>query len=327
MASIETVQLTPPVPAAVGDAVVELLRHKGQPWVDDIRRRLSGAVADASDHYFVARCADELVGHVWYTTHQAAPELGLIGHIYTAPEWRRRGVAAQLVDAALTHFRQSGGRLLQLYTSTPYTLDFYRRFGFEELYRNQAYHAMDWYMCAPVDARRAWPAPNPAVGSMRALSPGALPQYCLLYNSEHTSLLKDRAQQIGMGLEAELAFIQFTQQMAMGNGVCYVLDDDHALAAIATLRRMEFPHQSHIAVLDCYAVDDAADNALESLEPLVDRCLQERERLGVELVYAMAVDATKQRLFQQLGWQQHAVLSKHYRVAQSRYDLVVYRAA
>ncbi len=314
----------PPVLDHAFRDLVELLAHKGDPWIGDIRRRLAGAMEGAQDYYFVARYQDQLVGHVWYTTLAGTPELGLIGHVYTVPPFRRRGISARLVEMALDDFRQRGGRAMQLFTSTPYTLDFYGRFEFENLYQNQAYHATDWYMCSPSGAyEELQRAVAGTRGVVKPLSAGALPQFCLLYNIERRTRLKNRAQKIGLGLEAELAFIHSWQEVDSGRTICHCTGDDHFLTGVAAISRLEFPHQAHIGMFDLYV----EPNNVWHADELAEACLAARDTLGIETLYAMAVDPDKERMLQHLGFRAETTLPRHFRVAAQYYDVQVYRFA
>ena len=141
-----------PVPSA-DPALVQLLWHKGAPWVDDIRRRLAGECAGSVDRFFLAYDGPAMVAHVWYAAAQADPRIGLLGHVFTRPEYRRRGLAARLIEAALDRFRRDGGALMQLFTYAPETVPFYARLGFEQIYASQSAHAADWSMWSPPGAR------------------------------------------------------------------------------------------------------------------------------------------------------------------------------
>jgi len=321
-APIDIQLLCPPLSPADCMELVTFLWHKGDPWVRDIHRRLAGGMPGARDFYFIARRAGELVGHVWYTTREDAPDLGLIGHVYTAPAHRRRGISARLVDAAMAEFRQRGGRVMQLFTSTRYTLDFYQRFGFENLYSNQAYHETDWYMCAPSGAHAELTRTLAAARvTVRPISFGTLPQYCFLYNLEHDTLSKDRAQPVGLGLDAELSFIHMHDKLVARQAAAYALGDDHLLAGVATLCQLDFPHQSHVGIVDAYTDPRFRDHVPQ----LIEACLGRRAELGIEFVYALAVDTYKRRQFEQLGFRSGATLSRHFRVGADVHDVWVYR--
>jgi len=316
--------LVAPLSASSAHDLVVFLRHKGPPWVDDIRRRVRGELEGAEDHFFVALDGQRLVGHAWYTVSRSDPRLGLIGHVFTDPAFRRRGIAALLLDQAMTRFRRGGGTLMQLFTSTPFSIPFYERLGFEDLFSQQVYHDRDWYLRSPAgsdQSLRDWFA-APQV-SIRTLSPSELPHYCLLYNAQHDHVLKDRAQQLGLGLEAELAFIDTTNALAEGRGACWVLDNGRTLVGAATLMPSAFPHQSHIAIFDLYVLEPG----LQHTAALAERCLRARHNLGIERIYGIGVDASKRGLLQQLGFASRGVLPGHYKVAQQRYDCEVFEFA
>jgi N-acetylglutamate synthase-like GNAT family acetyltransferase len=309
--------LVAPLSTAGAHDLMAFLDHKGPPWVDDIRRRARGELPGADDHFFVALDGQRLVGHVWYSVAHRDPRLGLIGHVFTDPACRRRGIAARLLEEAIAQFRRGGGVLLQLFTSTPFSIPFYEKFGFENLFSQPVLHDRDWYMRSPAGSGQSLPAwlDSPRV-AIRPLAPGELPQYCLLYNAQHDHVLKDRAQQIGLGLEAELTFIRTTGALAEGRGACWVLDNGQTLVGAATLMPSAFSHQSHIALFDLYVLEPAGQHAAA----LAARCLRARDELGIERVYGLAVDASKRRLFQQLGFTSRGLLPGHYKVAEQRHD-------
>ncbi len=304
------------VPQA-GTDLISLVWHKGSPWVEDIFRRSQGQFPDADDHFFVASDDGRMVAVAWYSRSKKDPKLGLIGHIYTQPDYRKQGISTQLVEAAMADFRDRGGVVMQLFSSTPYTIPFYERLGFENLYANQAYHETDWYMRYPSDSLHQiadWYAQSPH--AIRPLSDGDLPQYSLLYNLEHDSVLKDWAQSIGLGLEAEFAFINSMAKISKGEGVCFVLENEQTIVGIASLMRQDFPHHSHVASLDLYVHSEFISDS----QQLVDACLASRDSVGAEIIYAMSVDESKRSLLGGLGFRTKAVLPRHYKVGTQYFD-------
>jgi GNAT superfamily N-acetyltransferase len=306
--------ICPPVAA---DEIVSLLWHKGAPWIDDIRRRLDGKVPGAKDHFWLARMDGRLVAHTWYTVAEANSELGLIGHVYTDPSYRRRGISSELIKAAMQHFLDNGGKTMQLFTSTPYTVPFYVAHGFEQLYHNQSYHETDWYMRYPQGSASLidqWYHGEPL--GLRQLEASDLPAFCLLYNLEFDTRLKDRAQEIGLGLEAEFAFIQTMRLLSQNRARCCVLANDHVIAGACSLVPRGFPHQSHVAFTDVYLHPSFADQA----QRLAQHCLAERDQLGVEKLIAVSVDSWKTRQLCDIGFQVTANLAGHYRIRERRFD-------
>jgi GNAT superfamily N-acetyltransferase len=313
---------TPPIATAAASRLADFLRHKGSPWIEDIERRLAGTVSGATDYFYVALCEGQLVAHAWYTVASADPRLGLVGHIFTHPDHRQQGFASRLLEQIMRDFPQRGGSVMQLFTSTPHSVPFYERLGFENLYAGRVYHDTDWYMRYPVDSASGLDdLYAPPVVSQRRLSCADLSQYCLLYNSEHGSAMKDRAQRIGLGLEAELAFIESTTALSAGQGICVVAENGETIVGTATLMRSPFPYESHIGVFDYYVHSAHRAHAV----PLSEACLASRREIGVELVYALAVDADKSRSLTELGFSRCGELPGHYRAAEKTWDAQLFR--
>jgi N-acetylglutamate synthase-like GNAT family acetyltransferase len=306
-----------PLERSLAQDLVALLEHKGAPWIDDIRRRIRGELPGAEDHYFVAATGQRLVAHAWYTVSATDSQLGLLGHVYTRPELRRRGLSRRLLEAAMGEFLQRGGQIMQLFTSTPFSVGFYEQLGFENLFTQKVYHDQDWYMRYPqraADQLDAWSSGTPQ--HCRQLTPADLPRYSLLYNLRRDVILKDRAQQIGFGLEAELAFIDMLEAVRQERATCWVLENERLILGAAALVSTQFPHQSHIGLFDLYSC--SPDSSL--IGPLAERCLQQRADLGIEKIYAISVDEAKQCQLQQLGFAVRGTLPNHYRVGRDHYD-------
>ncbi len=306
---------TAPLGEPVACQLVEFLAHKGHPWIDDIQQRARGSMPGVEDHFFIALRGTRPAGHVWYTTDQSDRRLGLIGHVYTHPDYRRQGIAGVLMERAMQEFRHRGGMVMQLFTSTPYSLPFYEKLGFANQYSQQVYHERDWYMCCPTGAS-SWLADWFVSGEvrMRPLAPADLPRYCLLYNAQRDCVLKDRAQQIGSGLEAELAFIHVLERATTRRGVVYIAENAQLMVGASALVCSDFPHQSHIALFDIYLHSTCVHYA----RSLADRCLSQREALGAEYIYALAADQTKRMLLPSLGFQSRGIWPRHFRLGQQR---------
>ncbi len=302
--------------------LLALVWHKGSPWVEDIHRRLQGECAGSRDRFFVGYDGSRPVAMVWYTVSETEPRLALLGHVYTRPEHRRRGLATRLMETAMAEFARQGGVVVQLFTYNPETLPFYERLGFETLYASRAMHATDWYLRRPAGSTvliDTWFAPRAC--RVRPLAAGDLPQYCLLYNLEHRTRLKDRAQEIGLGLEAELAFIHSLERSCQGRAACCVLDNGRTIVGIGSLAACGFPHQSHVGLVDYYTHPDFS----ESGGQLAESALAERRALGLEIVYALCVDDEKRQTFAALGFEHLARLPGHYRVGEELVAADLYR--
>lgn len=302
--------------------LLALLRHKGQPWLDHIRSRIRGECGRSLDHFFLAYAGREPVAHVWYTVAADDRRLGHLGHVYTRPDFRRQGLSARLLKAAMADFRSQGGLVMQLYTSNPVTVPFYEKLGFENLYASRALHDKDWYMRHPLGSAtliQSWFARRRC--TMRELGGDDLAKYCLLYDMEYDTRLKDWAQGIGTGLESEYTFILTRDKIARHHGVCWVLENGETIVGAASLMRPAFTHQAHLAAVDCYLHPRFHDRAAE----LIEACLSCRDRLGVEVVYALCVDPDKARTYESLGFAHRAMLPGHYKINDQHLDCRLYQ--
>jgi len=159
------------------------------------------------------------------------------------------------------------------------------------------------------------------VVSRRRLRGADLPPYCLLYNSEYQSVMKDRVQRIGLGLEAELAFIESTAALSAGQAVCVVMENSETIVGTATLMRSPFPYESHIGVFDFYAHPAHRAHALT----LIETCLDARQEIGVELVYAIVADAAKGPCLTEFGFSRCSDLPGHYHAAEQTWAAQLFR--
>src|SRR5690606_15611841 len=78
-----------PLSAAMQTAISSLLGHKGEPWMSDIRARYAGK---GPDFAAVAFDGETPVAHVWIGLDVSDPTVGVLGHVFTAPTHRGRGL-------------------------------------------------------------------------------------------------------------------------------------------------------------------------------------------------------------------------------------------
>jgi N-acetylglutamate synthase-like GNAT family acetyltransferase len=221
------------------------------------------------------------------------------------------------MQSATADFTASGGAVLLLFTSTPETLPFYEQLGFRQLYCKPVLHEMDWAMWHPAGSQTVVTGLfGPSAVRVRRLTAGDLAMYCLLYNLEYQTRLKDWAQPIGTGLETEWTFITLMERIRSGQAVCWVAENDQTIVGIASLVRCGFAHQSHLAAIDCYTHAAFAETG----QRLVEACLAGRGELGVEIVYALAADESKRREFSALAFTERAHLPGHYKIENQRDD-------
>src|SRR5207249_1997860 len=124
-----------------------LLGHKGQPWQHHIQAALQEPLDDLETRFYVGLLDGRAITNVMIVgtrlrvvsrgagrPEDAVEAVGILGHVYTVPEHRRKGAYAQLMAAQMEHTRSLGYRLLTLGTgfeTPPYWI--YHRFGFRSI--------------------------------------------------------------------------------------------------------------------------------------------------------------------------------------------------
>ena len=127
----ETVEIgvfTPPVEREYRDSLHKLLGHKGWEWVWQIDLSLDGRTDTLENRFYVARRGDALISNVCTFESKG---VGLLGHVWTPPEERRKGLCTRIFEKLMDDFRARGGGLMVLGTgfdTAPYHI--YERFGF-----------------------------------------------------------------------------------------------------------------------------------------------------------------------------------------------------
>ena len=82
--------------------------------------------------------------------------IGILGHVFTRPEQRRKGIASHIMTAQMDDFRERNGRALTLGTgfdSPPFWI--YHSYGFRSIAEGSG--AM-WYWKQPEQAKNLWHA-------------------------------------------------------------------------------------------------------------------------------------------------------------------------
>ncbi|HUW55788.1 MAG TPA: GNAT family N-acetyltransferase [Planctomycetota bacterium] len=130
--SVEIGVFTSPVAAPFADQLNRLLGHKGWEWVWQIGRSVKGETDELENRFYAARRGDEILSNV--STFEAGG-VGILGHVWTPPEERRKGLCTAIFEVLMEDYRSRGGGLMLLgtgYNSPPYHI--YRRFGFVGYY-------------------------------------------------------------------------------------------------------------------------------------------------------------------------------------------------
>lgn len=120
------------LPAVLG---IEL-KSFSMPWSEATFR---GLLRRSDADLFAADVAGELVG---YAVFWAVLDQGELGNVSVAPEWRRRGVGHQLIDAVISRASERGVReiYLEVRVSNTGAQQLYNRYGFRQVGRRRNYY-------------------------------------------------------------------------------------------------------------------------------------------------------------------------------------------
>ncbi len=152
---MEIVRVVAPEPEWA-DRILPFLAHKIEPWQWQMQVAFSEGLPGAVQYYYEGVLDGTIVGNIMTVEAMDAP-IGILGHVFTPPEQRRKGIASRLMEALTADFRARNGRALFLHTgydTPPYHI--YEAWGFVG-YRDTG--AMAWVLEDDFWAKQFAPRP------------------------------------------------------------------------------------------------------------------------------------------------------------------------
>jgi GNAT superfamily N-acetyltransferase len=138
------------------EAILKLLAHKGPVWQRHMEAALDGQTDHLETRWHLAIVNGAPVANAMLVERHG---VGILGHVFTCPEYRQRGLSRAVLTAMLQEFESRGGRALVLgtgYESVAYRL--YASLGFEPIRRG----FMGRYLAGRATFEAEWFAPGPA---------------------------------------------------------------------------------------------------------------------------------------------------------------------
>lgn len=126
---MQIVRVVPPEPDW-RDRILPFLGHKGEPWQWQMEVAFDEGLPGATQYFYEGVLEGAIVGNIM-TVESMEPPIGILGHVYTPPEQRRKGIASRLMAALTEDFRARNGRAMFLHTgydTPPYHI--YASWGF-----------------------------------------------------------------------------------------------------------------------------------------------------------------------------------------------------
>jgi GNAT superfamily N-acetyltransferase len=135
--------------------IESLLGHKGPPWRYHVEAAVRQPLDDLQTLFYLGTIGGTAVSNVMIVGPRrgaGGAGVGILGHVYTAPEHRRKGAYSRLMAVQMEHTQRLGYRLLTLGTgfeSPPYWI--YHSFGFRS--SDGTSGRMKWLVTPDAEAR------------------------------------------------------------------------------------------------------------------------------------------------------------------------------
>ncbi len=112
--------------------VKRFLGHKQGDYKWHIERAVTEVLGSLETHFYVGKLEGKVISNVMTVEHEG---IGILGHVFTLPQQRRKGACKGIMTHQMADFRQRNGRALYLgtgYNSHPYYI--YNNFGFQSVF-------------------------------------------------------------------------------------------------------------------------------------------------------------------------------------------------
>ncbi len=111
--------------------ILPFLGHKPPNYLAHIHAAFAGTCDDLETRFYIGLIDGEMVGNIMTVETKG---IGILGHVHTREDQRRKGICRAIMEHQMADFRQRGGHVLLLgtgYQSPPYWI--YHSFGFRDL--------------------------------------------------------------------------------------------------------------------------------------------------------------------------------------------------
>ena len=138
------------------DQIIPFLGHKGAAYSAHIRRSLEGPLDNLQTRHYLGSVEGRVITHVMIVGDRGA---GILGHVYTLPEERRKGAYGKLMAHQMRNVAEEGFKVINLGTgfeSPPYWI--YHSYGFRSIGTGRG--QMTWLAHPEAERELMSPAPT-----------------------------------------------------------------------------------------------------------------------------------------------------------------------
>lgn len=118
------------------EGIAKVLHHKGDPWLTHVNKALDGTITDLETRFYIGKLNGQVVANIMTVEYN---HTGILGHVFTIPEQRRKHICTFIMEQQMADFRRRGGMLLlgTGFNSPAYWI--YHSFGFRSILENSGF--------------------------------------------------------------------------------------------------------------------------------------------------------------------------------------------
>ncbi len=297
--------------SGIAGGITRLLAHKGPEWQFHMDSALRGQTDLLETRYYLGLLDGVPVGNVMTVEYLG---VGILGHVYTVPEQRRKGICQAIMGRLMADFRERGGHVLQLgtgYESHAYWI--YHSFGFRSLKGG-----FMRYDTADDSFEKTWFAPATVAATRMAWR--HWPLAGLLGAHQDGEILRSAAWRLyGIG-NLETPVVRSMKAMTEGAGADMVVLETArgAVTGVATLHPTSGVNGwPGVWLLDFFAHPDFASHSIEMLHTL-------NYPSGKIISYVETGARDKARALEQCDFKCEGTLAGFLRTEDSAHDVWLY---
>lgn len=301
-----------PAPA-LGEEITPFYSHKPGNYRAHIEAALADQCGALETRFYTGRIDDELAGAIMTVERNG---VGILGHVYTLPRHRRKGICSAIMERLLSDFRGRDGVLMLLgtgYQSAAYEI--YAGFGFRDW--PGGHPGMMGCMPGGEDAvtRRLW---GGAAGAVHAAGWEHWPLVAAVGALPGTSALRSVA--FGLGrvglLEGSYCYFMADSQQDRSRRGAVLVNGAGGVSAVAT--HVPDSRWPGVNLVDLFYHPSASGARLAGL---IEALAPEPGRLQS---YADVSDTPKIAALESCGFKREAVLARQLRADEDWVDVAMF---
>lgn len=297
-----------------------MLSSFGYPWVQNIKRRAHGDfVKWSKDYFFLGEENKKLVANVWYTVHKERKDIGLLGHVFTKPGYRRQGIATYLTKEAMQKFKGEGGIAMYLVTEGPIAPKIYESFGFRSYNGKVMRYLSDSVSSNSFDKRYFSLSKETVVDEATW---GDLPGFEVLYNFTSKIMVRDYNYSVFTGEELEARFIEMMNGQENGENSLGVLRGSKR-AVLGVISLIKLPkYEKEVGNLDFFIYP----GYLSQADKLLNFSLEKAREMNLKLIrtHLSSFDSEKIRIVRECSFLKETILRDEFQYKGKKYDLEIF---